>query len=153
MLSACASEEDEATRKSVQDQELQLPIDACIRHASGDTNVQADLVAAGYRSEGGGKFRREFSDLDNALSAQGAVDVTLSTDCTLFIPIHVAVLDELDMRIRARLSALGYIAAGDGGSPRNPVAYVKGDARLAYEGFARSYALLGWASTIRFNSL
>lgn len=153
VLAACANEADQAQRRAVQDRELQVPIDVCIRHASGEAGLSKELLAANFVAAGESIFRRSFTDLDNALTTQGSVTVTLAQDCEIALPIHVIALQPLGDRLASQLSARGYrlaesTDAGVFGS--NASVYTNGQNALAVSGFARNEALRGFISYVRF---
>ena len=156
VLSACTTEADFARMRAVQDRELQLPFDVCIRHALGEEGLEAELLGAGYQLEESGSYRREFDDLDMAITAQGAVTVTLTDTCALFIPIHVIALRNLDIRIFSQLEAHGYQPIPDqesGFLNFYTVIYANEQSRLSVNVHATSYMLLGVVTTITFKPI
>lgn len=155
LLAACADPGETQRRQAVQERELSLPIDLCIRHAGGETPDPGELVRAGFSPVGDNRYSKEFSDLDNALSAQGGVSVVLERDCTLLMPIHVLAISEYEDRVARQLAARGFKqvdVTGIGGGFTSGVAYSNGRATLVVSGFA-SRGVLGMGTNVTFQPL
>lgn len=107
LLGACASPEEKARYFAVQEREFPLPVQACVDHVTGQPVQTERLIAAGYlKTEQ--TYRREFTDLDTALSAKGAIDLTLAENCEFFLPVHVILPGELYQRMKAELLRRGF---------------------------------------------
>ncbi len=116
VLASCAADpEQQAKKLAVQDRELPLAIDQCIRHAMGDSGALDALTAAGYGPASltpGAVYEKSVPDLDQALTGSGYIRVgLLDTECRILTPIHIAVVDELKGRVAARLTAMGFEGA------------------------------------------
>ncbi|MEM6622578.1 MAG: hypothetical protein AAF674_10145 [Pseudomonadota bacterium] len=151
LLGACASPEEEARYVAVQEREFPLPVQACIDHVTGQPVQTESLIAAGFlKTEQ--TYRREFTDLDTALSARGAIDLTLAEDCEFFIPVHVILPGVLYQRMKAELLSRGFeekaMTLDRGLIPLERIVFTNGETTVLMSSGTTSTILLGMVTRL-----
>jgi hypothetical protein len=143
LLVACAADPEQQARKAaVQDRELPLAIDQCIRHAMGESGALEALTADGYRPASltpGAVYEKSVPDLDQGVLGPGYVRVgLLDTECRILTPVSIAVVDELKARVTARLTSLGFKRTESVNVlSQRTTTFTNGSATLSMSGFFR----------------
>lgn len=150
VLVACASPEELAKMSAVHDREFPPAVEACADHMLEQQVDTAKLIAAGFTMTEAQTYRKEFTDLDTALSARGALDLTLSEGCEFFMPAHVGTPGSLYQFMLSEIKRRGLqeTTVPVGLLELEAKAYTDGEITLLMRGGYRNTILLGYVSAV-----